>query len=240
MSKVPQVKASARAIGIALFNTVLPYREQIGNRMFRDLVMYRVEDEIQTTSAATVYNFAKQKAVADGLTPDFGRAAGEKIGTKAELEQELEDEIREKMDVAVETAHNEAQAEADRKAQELADAKAAKEEARKKAQEEREAKRKEREEKAAADKEERAKKRAEAKEQREKEREEMKAKKDADKEAKKAAAEKAKDENPENKWQVENKETGDVVSYHPTRKAASEAKKESDNAAELKVVKIPA
>ena len=101
MSNVAQTKVTQRRLACAVFNTVLPYREEVGNRKFRNLVMMRIEDHIKTSSAAVMYNYAKGQAIEAGLTPDFGRAAGDKVGPRIELDAALETTIREKMDKAI-------------------------------------------------------------------------------------------------------------------------------------------
>lgn len=242
------VRASGRAIGVALLKTLYPYMSAqekhdnfaLTSRTMRGYMLGRIREEIASASASTIYNYAKQHGVAQGWWEDFSKSAGEAIGPKQEVPDALEYEIIEAMEAAINGAHEEAQAAEDLRIKELAEqnaneaaAKQAKAEARAKVKAEREAK-------ALEAKEAATKKREEDKLQRDQEREAIRKQKVDDKTAKVEAAEKAVVENPDNKWQVENKSDGSVVSYHPTRKDASEAKKESENAEELKVVKIPA
>jgi len=257
-SKIP-VRAKGRALGVALLDVLHPYMAtpeervvvsadelepgevfKLSSRTMRGYFRECLSDEIGTSSVATIYNFAKQDGVEKGKWADFSKSAGEAIGPKQIVPDELEIEIIDAMAKAIAQAHVVAQEEAAAKAKALAEAKAAKAQeaeekrlARIKAAEERQAKTK-------AARELTAKQREENRLQREQERQEMKAKKEADKKAKVEAAVAAVAENPENKWQIENKTDGTVISYHPTRKDASDAKKNADDIENLKIVKIPA
>jgi len=226
----PTVRASGRAIGVALFNALLPQREEIGNRIFRTLLLDRIASESNSDgSAPTVYNHAKKLAVDEGRTPDFSRSVGEKIGAVVELDQEAEEKIHAMFDAVVAEAHKLAQeqdlearqAAADAEAAKLA-AKAAKQAQRDAAKAAKQAQR----DAAKAAKLEAAEKAKETK---------IKAKTEAKETAKKVV-----EEQPEMKWQLVNKTTNEVVEYAPDRKIGLELKKKRDDSEDIKVVKIPA
>jgi hypothetical protein len=235
-----EIKASARAIGIALFNGLLPQRETIGNRNFRTLLLDRIGTEINSGSAPTVYNHAKQNAITLELTPDFSRSVGEKIGSVQELDEAVETEIHTLFDTLVAQAHTDAQ-QADLTArQEKADKEAEKQAAKDAKAKERDEAKAKRDEEAKAEKEAKQKKREEAKAQKAQEKADAKAAKDKEKADAKANAKKVAEEQPEMKWQLVNKETNEVVEYAPDRKVGLELKKKREDADQIKVVKIPA
>jgi len=215
----PTVRASGRAIGVALFNALLPQREEIGNRIFRTLLLDRIASESNSDgSAPTVYNHAKKLAVDEGRTPDFSRSVGEKIGAVVELDQEAEEKIHAMFDAVVAEAHKLAQEQDLEARQAAADAEAAKLAAKAAKQAQRDA--------AKAAKLEAAEKAKETK---------IKAKTEAKETAKKVV-----EEQPEMKWQLVNKTTNEVVEYAPDRKIGLELKKKRDDSEDIKVVKIPA
>jgi len=235
-----EIKASARAIGVALFNVLLPQREELGNRNFRTLLLDRIGSEINSGSAPTVYNHAKQNAIKLELTPDFSRSVGEKIGSVVEMDEKIETKIHKLFDTTIAAAHVTAQTEDLTKRQTKADAEAEVQAAKDlKAKEKADTKAKREEEEKLA-KETKAKERADAKALKLKEKEDAKDAKVKEKAKAKDDAKKVAEEQPEMKWQLVNKETNEVVEYAPDRKIGLELKKQRDDAADIKVVKIPA
>jgi len=235
------VRASGRAIGVALFNALLPQREEIGNRIFRTLLLDRIASESNSDgSAPTVYNHAKKLAVDEGRTPDFSRSVGEKIGAVVELDQEAEEKIHAMFDAVVAEAHKLAQEDDLVARQAAADAEAAKAAAKAAKQADREAakaaKQADREAAKAAKQAQRDAAKAAKLEAAEKAKEtKIKAKTEAKETAKKVV-----EEQPEMKWQLVNKTTNEVVEYAPDRKIGLELKKKRDDSEDIKVVKIPA
>jgi len=99
-AKTESNKVSARAVALAVFKAALPFKEEIGNRAFRKVLLNKLRTMYNHSSVPVMYNYAMDTAIELELCAPFGKKHGEPIGKKVELT----DEMKEKLDSALTSA----------------------------------------------------------------------------------------------------------------------------------------
>lgn len=97
MTNTTNAIPTKRIIACAIFNDNLQHLDTVGDRLFRQTVLIAIEKEceVKRAPAATLYNYAKKKAVATGLCDDFSNSANAQKTVKVnKIDEPVAEEVK--------------------------------------------------------------------------------------------------------------------------------------------------